>query len=626
MRILSLFTLCLVLLSAAEVTEEQFVKHDLNADGKVTQQELKLPRIFKLLDRNKDGVITRTELGLTEPDAPPLTMAPTVIPANQAALLGRRMDLGSLKDINGKSVVISENAKAVIVALRDPDCPVAAKVAPALARVTQQMAAKGAFVIYLHIGDERNCGLQDKKKHNFVGHYIHDKNARLCQTFQAKTTTEVFVLDKTMTLRYRGAIDDQYGIGFTKDKAQFNFLRDAVEAVIDNREPAIVATAAPGCSLDLRPNKKQGAITWHNRISRIMQRNCVECHHQGGAGPFALETYKQVSGRRKGMISDIVDMDLMPPWFADPKHQTWSNDRRLNADDKKDLLAWIDAGCPEGNPNDGITMQTPAKNWKIGKPDLILQLPRKVTVQAEGTIPYVNLAVRNPLKEDRWIEAYQIKPTAPEVVHHVLVFASVDGQRQGGIQGFFAGMVPGQDALTYAPGFAKKLPAGAILRFQMHYTTNGTEMIDQTQIGFRFAKEPPKHVMVTRSAANVRFQIPPHAEAHKVIAQRRIRRETIFTAFMPHMHVRGSGYTYELIKPDKSVETILHIPDYDFNWQLRYQLAEPIRVMPGSILRTTGVFNNSASNPANPDPTAIVRHGEQTWDEMQIGYWEGYER
>lgn len=622
--------LSLLLLSAAalEVTEAQFAERDRDGDGRVTTDELPAQKLFERLDENGDGVITRSEVGLAADDATPLVLAPSVIPANRAALIGRRLPALSLVDLDGDAVdPLALEAPAVALVIRDPACPVAAKLAPDLARTAADLAQRGVPTIYLHIGDEPAGAVADLAAHGFVGRYCNDAGAGAAAALQATTTTEVFLIDATGTLRYRGALNDRYGVGWSQGEARYRFLEDAVDAVLAGREPAVVATAAPGCSLDLRPTATDGAITWHNRVARILDRNCVECHRTDGPGPFPLETYAQASGRRKGMIADVVAEGLMPPWFADPAHGEWANDRRLSLDDRRDLLAWIEGGCPEGDPADGAEAMARPDGWRIGEPDLVIEIPQAIDVPAEGVIPYVNLSVRNPERRDRWIEAYEIRPTAPQVVHHVLVFLDDGAERSGGgLRGFFAGMVPGQSALTWPPGFAKRLPAGATLRFQLHYTTGGTPATDRTRIGFRFADEAPRHEIVTRSAATTRFAIPPGVAAFPVAARYRFTRETVLLAFMPHMHLRGSAYRYQLVDPEGTVTTLLDIPAYDFDWQLRYQLAAPIRVAPGSELRTVGVFDNSEGNWANPDPTATVTYGEQTWDEMQIGYWEGYER
>jgi mono/diheme cytochrome c family protein len=450
-----------------QVTNAQFVKSDHNGDGEVTKHELQAPNIFRKLDKNRDGKIVREEVGLVQvtkaqfderdtdkdgivtpkelPDRgtfihldanldgkitlhevglqhtvprEPLALAPAVLPINKAKLLGQRVADFAVTDLGGKTMRIMPGDKPVAVILRDPKCPVAAKLGPAAARASKTLHEQGITVVILNIADDVTTAKKDLKAHGFAGHYVHDKAGKLAAQFYPTTTTETFLMDSAMTLRYRGALSDQAGIGWTKGEATYHFLLDAAAAVLAGRQPTIPATAAPGCTLDLRPNTADGTITWHNRVSRIMQNNCVECHRQGGPGPFAFETYEQVSGRRKGMIKDVLEEGIMPPWFASPSHGEWANDRRLSDEDRRDLLTWIDTGCALGDPKDGAPAKAFNDHWAIGKPDLILEIPQTVTVPAEGEVPYVNLIVRNPLKEDRWIEAYEIRPTSPEVVHH----------------------------------------------------------------------------------------------------------------------------------------------------------------------------------------------------------------
>ena len=606
--------------------------HDRNGDGVVSPQELPRAALFRVLDVDGDGAITRNEVGLSEPDAPALVLAPSVIPANQAVLIGRSIPDLSLSDLDGVTTSLHQlNAgQPVVMIIRDPHCPMAAKFAPAQARTALALAQQGIATVFVHIGDTLQQATADRARHGFTGIYVHDIDGAIAGQLQAATTTEVFLLDAQRRLRYRGALSDQYGLRHALDEPRFRFLEQAVGALLAGREPAITATRAPGCALDLRPTVDHGTLTWHQDIKPIIDRHCVTCHRSDGPAPFHLETYAQVSGRRKGMIKVAVDTGLMPPWYANPQHGSWANDRRLSAADRQAIVEWIDAGCPEGEDtgdSDSEAVDTKRQEWQIGTPDLVLSLPEAVQVPAEGTVPYMHVSITNPLAEDRWVEAYEIIPGEPAVVHHVLVFLDDEAPRQrGGLWGFFAGMVPGQNAVDYGPGFALKLPAKSKLLFQLHYTTNGKVAFDQTKIGFRFADAPPQHAMVVRAASNARFMIPPSDPDYAVPAEYHFRRQTVLTAFMPHMHVRGKAYRYELVHPDGRSEILLDIPEYDFNWQLRYQLAQPRLVEPGTTLRATGRFDNSPGNPANPDPSASVTYGEQTWDEMQIGYWEGYER
>lgn len=275
--------------------------------------------------------------------------------------------------------------------------------------------------------------------------------------------------------------------------------------------------------------------------------------------------------------------------------------------------------------------------WSIGAPDAVLALEEPVTVPARGVVPYRYYYVSSDFGEDRWIQAMQIRPTAPEVVHHVLVLvedpipgvpavhpANPSTAVPGfgiGLDGFFAAHVPGHYGVTYPEGQAKLLPRGATLKFQIHYTPNGREVEDRTEIAFAFADEPPEYRVETGAAMSMNFMIPPGAKNHEVTAMHRFNEPVRLLGFLPHMHLRGSAFRYEAHYPDGRRETLLDVPHYDFDWQDEYILAEPLELPAGSWLRATGWFDNSAENPHNPDPTLAVHFGEQTWEEMMNGYF-----
>lgn len=371
-------------------------------------------------------------------------------------------------------------------------------------------------------------------------------------------------------------------------------------------------------------------VTYHREVSRILQSNCVTCHRSGGIGPFALDSYERVYQYRN-MVLRAVEAGRMPPWFASPEYGHFANDRSLDPIDRQMILAWIAAGAPEGDPADAPAPLQLAEGWHIGEPDLVLQLPEAFVVPAEGEVPYQYMVVRMDFPEDRWVEAVEIRPTAMPVTHHILSTLRVPHptnpdsmvtQGNGGVDGYFALMVPGSTGLRFGEGRAKRIPAGSNLLFQLHYTAMGESMADQSKIGFIFADGPPDEVVETVSAYNVRFRIPPGAKDYEVVGEYDFEEPGRVLSFMPHTHVRGTAFRYELIRPDGSSEIVLDLPDYDFNWQLDYVLAEPLHVEAGSVMRATAWYDNSADNPSNPDPTVEVRFGEQTWEEMMIGYFD----
>ena len=518
-------------------------------------------------------------------------------------------------------------SKAVVLVVRDIDCPVSRKYSPRLEALQQEFPADVTFV-HLFPGTLHGVAemRRDMADHGHRGVLARDPDGVLSRALKLRTTTEAFVFDRSRTLRYRGAIDDQHGIGYQRDAPGHHYLRDAVRAVLGDRAVEISATTAPGCVADpgesKAPAADKGDVTYHNRISRILQNNCQTCHRAGGAGPFGLETFAQVKAKRR-TIRSVIEDGIMPPWGVKHEPGKWLNDLSLARQEEADLLSWIENGTPEGDPKDApMPIEWPT-GWQIGEPDLVIQLPQPVKIPAEGKVKYVYMKVKNPLKEDRWVKAMELRPTAPQVVHHALVFRAAD-MLGGGLNGYYTGLVPGETTSVFEDGFGKLLRAGEELVFQLHYTANGKATTDRTELGFVFYDKKPEREIFTLAAANKDFVIPPGADNHKVVADYKVRIPGTILSFAPHTHLRGKAFRYDLIHPDGRSVELIDIPRYDFNWQMRYKLAEPVYAAVGSTIRATAWYDNSAKNPANPDPTKAVRHGDQTWDEMMIGYFEAY--
>ena len=544
--------------------------------------------------------------------------------------VGRWIPDVSFVTVKGKKGKLSDfkHKRALVVAFTGASCPLSKRFAPTLAAIEKEYGKKGIAFVYVDpiaVPGAKEDLRTMAREQSFQGPVILDESESLTQTLGAHTTTDTFILDSARTIIYRGPVDDQYGIGYQLNKPRKEYLREALDAHLTGKPIKARALWAPGCELEVSAkNDPKQVWTYHNRISRILEANCVECHREGGVGPFGLEHYDEVE-ENAGMIRKVVSEDIMPPWFASEQPEghpsPWANDRSLSASDKTDLLAWIENGKPEGKPADAPLPQVRKSEWTIGKPDVVFSLPREIQVKATGVMPYVNLRVKTNFPEDRWIQATEVRPTAPDVVHHVLVFAGVDGVKREQA-GALAAYVPGNSFVQFPEGVAKKLPAGATLFFQMHYTPTGKATTDRTRIGLRFAKKAPEKVVRTIPVANHRIDIPPNEAHHSEIASRSIPEGTTVRAFMPHMHLRGKAIKYELISNNGRRETLLDVPRYDFNWQLRYVLKEPRLIQPGSRIQVTGVFDNSKDNPANPDPEARVRWGDQSEEEMLIGYVE----
>jgi len=526
-------------------------------------------------------------------------------------------------DSAGKASKLSAVAgeHGLVIALRDVDCPLSKRYAPRLAELEPQLEKLGFGLLYVGVQPLDECQ-RDVETYSLKKSYAVDPQGSIASALSASTTTEVFVLDSARTLRYRGCIDDQYGLGFAKPAVEREFLREALTAVAAGRQVESPATTAQGCLLQPGASAAPAIpLTWNERTSRIVQRRCQACHRDGGVAPFPLETFEQVQ-RRARMIKFVLEEDQMPPWFAEHDSGPWRNDTSLAPQEKTDLLAWIAASTPEGDAAHAPLAIARSPSWSIGQPDLVVTMGKDFDVPAEGVVDYQYFDVTLDTTEDRWVQAVEIHPGARSVVHHVILWVDEPGakKRRDGAATFFTAHAPGTQPLRFPHGFAKRVPAGARVTFQMHYTPNGKAATDRTEVGFVFADGPPKAEIVTASALNDNFAIPPGAFDYEVRSEYVFPADAQILTLFPHSHLRGVRWLYELAYPDGSTGPLLSVPQYNFNWQLFYDLETPLEVPRGTKLLATAWYDNSEGNPANPDPSATVHFGEQTFDEMMIGY------
>jgi len=390
---------------------------------------------------------------------------------------------------------------------------------------------------------------------------------------------------------------------------------------------AVAAVAAPN-----------GTVTFNKDVLPILEKRCQDCHRPGEAAPFSMLTYNDTRPWAKS-IRQAVLTKKMPPWFADPAVGHFSNDRSLSQQEIDTLVAWVDGGVKEGDPKDAPAPRTFVEGWNIGKPDLVLRMPNAFNVPEHGTIDYQYVIIPTGLKEDKWVSKIEVRPEQRSVMHHVIVYVREPGSKWleghepgvvfvpergsggGGLSGL-GGYVPGAAfAPPGTPHRATLLKAGSDLVFQLHYTTNGHAVSDRTEVGMIFTDKPPTEKVTGGAVPQFRFAIPPGDPNYKVVGTTTIQQDCDLISMMPHAHVRGKSFEYKITRPDGETETILSVPHYDFNWQLTYFPAKPIHLPKGTKLEVTAYYDNSPNNKYNPDPTKEVRWGEQTWEEMMIGYY-----
>ena len=552
---------------------------------------------------------------------------------SRESALGRLVTNIGLTDYRGASVSLDDfkDKPVVVLAFLGTECPLAKIAVTKLNLLAKELEPRGVAI--LGINSNRQDSLAElatqAKDQAIAFPLLKDAGNKLADAAGAVRTPEVIVLDRDRKVRYIGRVDDQDGIGFRRDAAKRQDLKIAVEELLSDKPVSEPQTDVEGCRIGkVREPKTNSDVTYSKQIARILQDRCVNCHRAGQVAPFAMSSYDEVVGWAE-MIAEVVQENRMPPWHANPQHGKFSNARSLPDAEKRMIQDWVNAGAPEGDRSDLPVPKTFVEGWQLPRePDMVVTMRDKpFDVPDSGTVRYQYFVVDPKLTEDKWIDVAEIQPGEHSVVHHVLVFAKTEGElrRFNGEGAFLAAYVPGFLPQRYPAGMAKLVPAGAKLIFQIHYTPNGKATTDQSRIGLCFV-DPAKvtHEVITSEARQSHgLVIPPNAHNHKVEADSpRSPLDVQILNLMPHMHVRGKSFRYELVTADNRRETILDVPRYDFNWQTSYQLAEPLIAPSGATLHCTAHYDNSERNANNPNPNATVRWGEQTWDEMLIGYFD----
>lgn len=535
-----------------------------------------------------------------------------------------------LRDIRQEPIVSGDAALRVVCFL-GTECPLARLYAPRLRRLEEEFAPQGAR--FLSINSNRQDSLADIRLYRqelaLSFPCIKDEDQRLAKEFGATRTPEVFVLDQSGTIRYQGRIDNQYEPGIMRPAPTQHELRDAITALLDGKSVPTARTDAVGCLITFASDANgtddlSASVTFSSDVAPILNRYCVECHRDGEIGPFALTDYDEVIGWGDMML-EVIEQNRMPPWHADPRFGHYVGARSMSTDDRETLAAWVEQGMPLGNKSDLPPQPEWATGWHLDTlPDVeFVMRERPFVVPAEGTVEYQYFVVDTGWKEDRWIRAAQVIPGDASVVHHTIVFVRPpDGTDSEGL-GWMGGYVPGQRTPMLPDGYARRIPAGSKLVFQMHYTPIGRPVEDITKVGVWFSdSQKVTHEVTTRVALNQHFEIPPEAEDFAVeLRLDRFERQSQLLGLMPHMHLRGKSFQLKVRRHDRE-EILLLVPAYDFNWQHWYQLEAPLSLDDVESFEMEVHFDNSSRNPTNPDPDEYVTWGDQTWQEMAVAFFD----
>jgi peroxiredoxin len=550
-------------------------------------------------------------------------------------------------DLNAAISVQPGERELTAVCFLGTQCPMARAYASHLNAMQDEFQSQGLQIV----GVFSNVQDSTEDLEKFVAELevkfpvVHDQGNRVADLYRATRTPEVYLLDRDLQLRYHGRIDDRYAPGVARSSATREDLRLAIEQSLADEPVAVPETTALGCIIGRVPSQSlanrgpaeadldadatatgeaaESMVTYSKDVTRMLQRNCIECHRAGEIGPFAMDSYEEVVGWAETML-ETIDNQRMPPWHAAPEYGEFANSRFMSESDKQLFRDWIAGGFARGDESDLPPPADYVEGWRLERePDMVVEMrDRPFIVPKEGVVEYQYFVADLGLTEDKWVAAAQVIPGNASVVHHAIAFVRPpDGSRFRGV-GWLSAYVPGQRTQTMPPGRARLLPAGSKLVFQMHYTPNGKEQADITKIGLIFMPESEvTHEVFTLVGIDQEFEIPPNASGHVVEAEVPwLPEDGELLAVTPHMHYRGKSF--RLFGGSAQQSVLLDVPNYDFNWQHTYQFSVPLRLNRLERLAFAATFDNSATNPFNPNPNEWVAWGDQTWEEMAVAFFE----
>lgn len=565
---------------------------------------------------------------------------------NATTLKGEAFTLANLKD-----------KQTLVFVFLSFDCPVSNSYVPLLNNMQKEYAAKGVQIVGVLPSDEPLESLtKQAAEFKFGFPVLVDAKRQVVDALKAEVYPEAFVLDRHRILRYRGRIDNAWAARLKKNQQTTSHdLKNALDDVTAERPVREPVTAAVGCPVSEPAVANPGAnakVTYHRDIVPILQNHCQECHRPGQVGPFSLMTYKQAVNWASD-IKEYTQSRQMPPWKA-VEGPAFDNDRRMPAADIAKIAEWVDAGCPEGDPNDAPPAKQFASGWRLGEPDLVLTVQEEFQLGPSGNDLFRCFVLPTGLKEDKFVIGLEVKPGNPRIVHHTLNFFDTSGKGREmekaaqakmkdddldrgpgysaamgvgfranpGQFGALGGWAPGQIGRFLPKGYGYYLPKGSDLIIQTHYHRNGRLEKDQIQIGLYFAKNNQGMERFQTVVVPGRFLfIPAGVPNHKVTGTMYIDNDAVIHNVLPHMHLLGKSVQVTMTEPDGKTTTLVKIDEWDYNWQETYSFREPLKVKAGTRFDIEAIYDNSSANPNNPfSPPRVVTVGEQTTNEMLFGF------
>ena len=536
----------------------------------------------------------------------------------------------ALLDIHGRYHELHRaETRAVVLFFTGNGCPVARQCLHKIAALSDKFPEKdAAFWVVDSIDDDDRESIYKEARELHVERilpFLKDDTQGVARALGVhRTGTAVVISTKDNRVVYSGAVDDQVTEGASKPEPKHRYLEDALAAFLAGKPAAQSDAPERGCLITWGSPVKPDQISYAKDIAPILEKRCVSCHSPGNIGPFTMSNYQKIKSK-SAMIEETLLSRRMPPWSADPFFGHFTGERLITQDESRLLLSWIHEGAPRGEGEDPLPglHVPPARDWPVGQPDFIAKIPSQ-EVPATGVLEYRHINVTAPVTNDVWLGGVAIHPGNLKVVHHCIVRVKYPKSRDDGSgRGvWLQGWAPGIETGRYPEGTGRWLPKGSVLDIEMHYTTMGNAQTDETEIGFYTLPAKPEMVLENRPAASLDFEIRPGASDSATVATLSVAKDSVLYAMSPHMHLRGSWMRYEALYPSGKREILLSVPHYDFNWQTVYRLPQPKHLPAGTWVLCTGGFDNSTQNPSNPDSEKRVTWGDQSFNEMFIGFME----
>ena len=517
----------------------------------------------------------------------------------------------------------SKDTKAFVLVFTDLDCPIVQRYLPRVKELDDAYRERGVQFVAINVGprdsvvDAAYQGLRIEASFPFAKDFAGDSTRAL----GVQRTPEVVVLDADKRLRYRGRIDNQYRLGGVRPNRGREDLKEAIEDVLAGREVRVAETPVDGCLIThTGPVQLDYEVTFAEHVAPLLQKHCQECHHENTTAPFNLLTYDDATAHAE-MIAEVVRERRMPPSYSSAEHGPFENRREMSEEEIAQLVTWVEGGTKLG---DKSKLPPPLKfsdsKWRIDDPDLVVTVKRPIELPAQGYIPYKYAILPYTFQEDTWVQQIEILPSNRAAQHHCnMAYVPLGGGWSDAT--FITGQVPGGDATILGDGIAVKIPKGSVLVLQIHYISTGQPTSDETSVGFVFAKEKVQKELHNFTVADFGFAIEPHAPHHEVRAIRAFDVNASVLGLFAHMHLRGKDMTFNAHHTDGTEETLLVVPNYSFDWQMAYRYASGQKRFPkGTQIECIAHYDNTEFNPYNPDPTATVKYGPQTYHEMMFGF------